>query len=130
MDSVGKATLLAETFTAKHVLPNSQLNKFTHLQPQEHSQEYPLLPTVEAAEKELASLNPDSGTGPDHLPAKILKYCAKQLALPIALLTFRIIAVMHWPEMWITHWLTLIFGYETTQTRQQWFETTQVRQLR
>ena len=59
--------------------------------------------------KMLQAIDADSGTGPDQLPARILKYCAKQLALPVALLAFRIIGMGHWPEMWLTHWIVPIF---------------------
>ena len=54
-------------------------------------------------------MNIHSGTGPDDLPARILKMCAKQMALPIALLTFRIIGTGHWPEIWLTHWIVPIY---------------------
>ena len=38
------------------------------------------LPIVEATEKELASLDEDSALGPDLVPTRILKRCAKALA--------------------------------------------------
>ena len=39
-------------------------------------------PTVEATEKALASLDEDSALGPDLVPTRILKRCAKVLSYP------------------------------------------------
>ena len=54
-------------------------------------------------------LDVDSGTGPDDLPARILKMCAAQLGRPIAILTTRIIATGVWPESWKLHWVAPLF---------------------
>ena len=43
-------------------------------------------PTVEAVEKTLASLDEDSAIGPDLIPTRILKRCAKVLAPALHLL--------------------------------------------
>ena len=51
----------------------------------------------------------DSGTGPDECPARILKMCAKELALPLTMLITRILACMEWPESWREHWVIPIF---------------------
>jgi len=40
----------------------------------------------------MEALNEDSGTGPDELPALILKRCAEALGTPIAMLALQIIA--------------------------------------
>ena len=109
MDSKGKANLFAKTFSSKYVLPEMQENEYSELKISKSYQDFPLLPTVERAEQILEALNESSGTGPDDLPARILKRCAKQLALPVALLTFRILGMAHWPEVWLTHWMVPIF---------------------
>ena len=88
MGNTGKANLFANTFSSKFVLPDERANEYSHLKNGTSEQAFPLLPTVDAAEKMLQALNVDSGTGPDQLPARILKYCAKQLALPLTLLAF------------------------------------------
>ena len=57
----------------------------------------------------LKSLDQDSGTGLDDLPALILKTCAEELARPISLLVLRILATGIWPESWKTHWIAPLF---------------------
>ena len=49
------------------------------------------LPTVEAVEKALASLDEDSANGPDLVPTRILKRCARVLALALHLLILAIL---------------------------------------
>ena len=63
------------------------------------------MPNPEGAEKIMSNLREDSGTGPDELPARIIKMCASQLAKPIAMLTTRILATMERPRAWVTHWI-------------------------
>ena len=54
-------------------------------------------------------LREDSGTGPDMLPARILKYCSGALAKPVLLLTTCILSSGLWPEMWRQHWVAPLF---------------------
>ena len=53
----------------------------------------------------LKQLREDSATGPDLLPARILKECSAALALPITLLNRNILFHGIWPEGWRHHWL-------------------------
>ena len=62
-----------------------------------------ITPLIEGTLKVLMALNPASGTGPDELPARILKECAEELALPITILVMRILAHMKWPDEWRKH---------------------------
>ena len=47
--------------------------------------------------------------GADNLPARILKHCAKQLAMPIAILVMRILMMGVWPDTWRTHWVIPLY---------------------
>ena len=53
----------------------------------------------------MSKLRSDSGTGPDLLPARILKNCTAVPALPVLLLTQVILNTGVWPEMWLQHWV-------------------------
>ena len=54
-------------------------------------------------------LRQDSGTGPDLLPARILKNCAASLAKPVLLLTLCILSSGVWPELWLQHWVAPLY---------------------
>ena len=58
--------------------------------------------------KLLKNLDEHSGTGPDRLPARILKSCASELALPVTLLARKLLAEGRWPSCWRTHWVHAI----------------------
>ena len=60
------------------------------------------------AKKVLQNLDAFSGTGPDLLPARLLKECAHELALPVVLLC-RLVLQQGWPNCWRTHWIHPIF---------------------
>ena len=51
--------------------------------------------------KILEGLDESSSIGPDVLPARILKRCAKRLARPLRKLLTRTIATGQWPEGWV-----------------------------
>ena len=55
------------------------------------------------------ALDTQSGTGPDELPATILKMCCEELKIAIALLTLRIIATGIWPDCWKVHWIAPLY---------------------
>jgi hypothetical protein len=98
-----KADLLAITFGSKNVLPQLVTNDYTDLGPKARGQKELSLLTVEVVIKTLAALDERSGTGPDLLPARILKNCAEQLAYPIMQLAFLILNSGEWPESWREH---------------------------
>ena len=54
-------------------------------------------------------LKVDSGTGPDLLPARILKNCSAALARPVLLLAMCILHCGVWPQIWTKHWLAPLF---------------------
>ena len=47
--------------------------------------------------KTLSQMDIDSGTGPDGLATRVLKYCSNELAVPLAKFIRRIIAEGSWP---------------------------------
>ena len=104
-----KANLLANTFGSKNVLPQLVTNEYTDLKPNPHTQRAPRSLTVEKVEQILADLDEHSGTGPDLLPARIIKYCAKQLAYPVLQLALLILASGEWPASWRVHWIAPIY---------------------
>ena len=53
----------------------------------------------------LQSLNVNKATGPDCLPARILREAAVAIFLPFIALCRRILNEQHWPQTWKTHHL-------------------------
>ena len=50
-------------------------------------------------------LDEESATGPDLLPALILKFCAAELASPLHQLLLVILRDGKWPAAWMKHWI-------------------------
>ena len=46
-----------------------------------------------------------SATGPDGLPARVLRECAEELALPVTLLVRRLLRCGRWLTRWRLHWV-------------------------
>ena len=57
----------------------------------------------------LSKLGESSATGPDGIPSRVLKYCARELAYPITKLVRLILAVGEWPKLWRIHWILPLF---------------------
>ena len=53
----------------------------------------------------LEKINPDKSTGPDGLPGRILRRCASELAVPLALFARRLLDEGVWPDIWKLHWV-------------------------
>jgi hypothetical protein len=104
-----KADLLAATFSSKNILPEATTNEYTDLGPKLRSQNELRLLTLGETVKTLAALDDDSGTGPDLLPARILKNCAEQLGYPILQLVMLILNSGEWPACWREHWIVPIY---------------------
>lgn len=100
-----KAALLASTFAQKSVLPAAEVNDFTPISESRSHLRCFLRLRFRMVHKVLRSLDETSGTGPDLLPSKILKRCAKQLALPVALLSRKCLNEGRWPQCWRKHWV-------------------------
>ena len=114
MDATGKAELISKALAAKYTIRGPVINCYTPLTDSGNEQDELRLPTVEMAYEELSALREDSGTGPDNLPARILKFCAAQLARPVAILAMRIIMTGIWPEPWRMHWVIPLFKKGST----------------
>jgi hypothetical protein len=104
-----KADLLAETFSSKNLLPEPVINTYTDLQANPCRQIVIGQLTREVVHKTLQALDESSGTGPDLLPARMLKNCAEELAYPILMLTQMILSSGQWPACWREHWIAPIF---------------------
>ena len=108
-----KAQVLADTFQSKFVMPAAEVNGYSRLRPlvlplprQELSIESV---SEESVQRALALLDPQSGTGPDLLPSRILQQCAGVLGKPVRDLVLLILATGRWPEAWTQHWVVPIF---------------------
>ena len=88
LDAKDKSNLYVETFSKKCYLNAAEDNDYSELQ-RNHDQTQTRINQLEEkdAEKVMATLHEDSGTGPDSLPARILKNCSGSLAKPVLLLT-------------------------------------------
>ena len=100
-----KATLLSQTFSDKAKLPDPVDNEFTPVLRSSEELAGFMRIRVRTVRKILKGLDESSGTGPDLLPAVILRRCAKVLALPIALLSRMCLNFGRWPETWRMHWI-------------------------
>ena len=99
-----KANCFVSSFEAKNQMSDAEANEYSDI-----AYTHPIffcgLPTVEATEKELASLDEDSALGPDLVPTRILKRCAKVLAPVLHLLILEILKFGEWPSIWREHWV-------------------------
>ena len=108
-DAQGKANLFAVTFAEKCKLPRLCYNTFTVCTQCHEIQTSVVCPSVEQCMAVLTSLCDDCSTGPDLLPARILKRYAEQLAKPLQSLLQRMLETKSWPESWREHWVVPIY---------------------
>ena len=92
LDAEDKANCFASAFEAKNIMIDAEVNEYSEI-PYVHSTFVCSMPTIEATENALKTLDEDSALGPDMIPTRILKQCADALApvlhkLIIAILTF------------------------------------------
>ena len=105
-----KADELAKTFRAKSLLPENEVNEYTTLEPGTSDCMNGFLRLrVRDVRKLLKALDEFSGTGPDLLPARVLKRCADVISLPVTLLTRKLLHEGRWPECWRKHWVHSIY---------------------
>ena len=98
LDAHGKANFLAVTFAEKCKHPRLCCNTYTVCTQCHELQTSVVCPSVEQCMSVLTSLRDDSSTGPDLLPARILKRCAEQPAKPLRSLLQRMLETKPWPE--------------------------------
>ena len=46
---------------------------------------------------------------PDGLPARVLKHCAEELAIPFLWLAERVLETGRWPTAWCEHWIVPLY---------------------
>lgn len=110
-----KANLFASTLSRKFKMADAESNEYTMLDNILHRGQGPLKAfATKDAENILGALREDSGTGPDRLPSRILRVCAKELAEPVRLLATLILATGVWPDMWLEHWIVPLFKKSST----------------
>ena len=93
---IEKANLLAQTFAWKCKLPEGgeEIKRGT---PHVEMSGFLVL-RQRWAYAELKHINEEKATGPDGLPGRILKQCAKELAVPIVLISRRCLKDGCWPR--------------------------------
>ena len=107
-DPLGKADLLADTFSSKFGLPDVEINEYSAVRPLRCHHGFVLVRSRHVR-RVLEALDANSGTGPDGLAARVLKYCSSELSFPLAKLIRRIVAEGSWPVRWTKHWLMPLY---------------------
>ena len=106
LDAVSKSECFAQMFANKYSLAEIQVNEFSSIPTNYDCFMSGFLPVrARYVHRILKQLDEGNGTGPDLLPAKILKYCAQVLSVPTAILCRLILASGIWPTVWKLHWL-------------------------
>ena len=102
MEAEEKANCFVSAFEAKNSMIEEEANEYSEIA-YVHPTFFCGLPTEEATEKALASLDEDSAIGPDLVPTRLLKRCAKVLAPILHLLILAIFKFGEWPTIWTEH---------------------------
>ena len=82
LDAEDKANCFASAFEAKNIMIDEEVNEYYEI-PYVHSIFVCSMPTIEAPENALKTLDEDSAMGPDMIPTRTLKQCAHALALVV-----------------------------------------------
>ena len=101
-DSKSKANLLARNFEAKATLPNEVVDCPFHGHLEFEFEDFVAFRSRKL-QKLFEKLDVSKATGPDRIPASILKRLAKFLAVPFAKVCRRLYAEACWPQAWKTH---------------------------
>ena len=107
LSASAKADLFAQSFSSKWRLDAPVLNEFSDLSIAFISPDRwgASVIRTRSARAVLGGLRQDSGTGPDLLPARVLKRCAGSLAVPVTKLARLILWSGAWPLQWREHWV-------------------------
>ena len=107
-DAEGKAKALSEQFSSVFTEDTPETANIKSEGPS-----YPPIPDLtireEGIEKLLAGLNPSKASGPDEIPARLLKELAKELAPVVTSLFKQSISTGDVPEEWTSAWITPVF---------------------
>ena len=123
LEAEEKANCFVSAFESKNIMIDEEHNEYSAIA-YVHPTFYCGLPTVEATEKALTSLDEDSALGPDLVPTRILKKCAKVLAPVIHMLILSILKFGEWPTLWMMHWVIPLFRRKSVYDRQTTREST------
>ena len=107
-DPEEKAQLLSDTFAAKSVLPPPPTDPAEYPEPTVKMSGF-LVIRARAVKRILKALNVSKATGPDRVPARLLRECSTELAAPLAVLARRMLNEAVWPESWRLHWIHPLF---------------------
>ena len=102
-----KCEAFADTFRRKWKLPGDHHYSSTYRFDPAHDYFVPIRPNV--IRKGLKELDPDSATGPDDIPAVVLRKMRFVLERPLTKIARMIIARGIWPEIWKLHWICPLF---------------------
>ena len=91
LDAEDKANCFASAFEAKNIMIDAEVNEYSEI-PYVHSTFVCGMPTIEATENALKTLDEDSALGPDMIPTRILKRCAHALAASLHKQTIAILS--------------------------------------
>ena len=106
VDPADKANVLANCFAAKWEVPELEFNEFSTIAPVAEEDVRDFLPIrTRSAAAVLRGVRENSSTGPDGLSTRILRECAGELSVPMALLARSIIRCGVWPKCWCSHWV-------------------------
>eukprot|EP00969_Alexandrium_andersonii_P240333 10609594-Alexandrium_andersonii.AAC.1 len=98
VDPTAKANVFATAFQEKWELPAKISNEYSVISGPIADDDYDFLVLrTRASSKVLLALREDSGAGPDLLPARVLRRCSDELAVPVCKLCRRILHHSAWP---------------------------------
>ena len=102
-DGQAKADLLAHAFSSKYHLPAEIEEADEVLADPPTKMSNCVLVRERWVLRELRNLREDQSTGPDGLPARILRQCARQLSRFVTTLIRMMLLLGRWPAMWKIH---------------------------
>ena len=105
-----KANLFAQTFHSKAQLPAETVDCPFFGNPDAEFEDFVALRSRQTL-KELKKLDVNKATGPDRLPAVLLKSLAKSLAVPLTMLCRRLLHDGCWPQIWRLHHIGIRFVF-------------------
>ena len=101
-DSKDEANLFAQTFDTKAQLPAESVDCPFFGRADIELEDMVVLRSRFVL-KLLQGLDESKATGPDHIPASILKRIAKEIAVPFTILCRRLLQEACWPQIWRLH---------------------------
>ena len=94
------------------MLPVVAVNDYSTVQRISRQQKLERMWSVQEVYHILDALDVNSATGPDLLPARILKHCAQELAAPELKPAERIMETGKWSYSWREHWIVPIYKWK------------------